>query len=112
MPEQVGDLIEELRRLSWEIRISRDQLLKTAEGLPSSLVDEVQHAAEILMSFHRQIQEISVRVPAIRDATMLAGVSENMGDLRRKIELALWDLHLLIKKALDTLSETPVSKAN
>ncbi len=113
MAEQVGDVAEELRRLSWELRISHDQLLKTAEGLPSSLVEQAQQAAEILMSFHRQIQEISARVPAdVEDATMLASVGEKVAGLRRRIEPVLWDLDLLIKEVHEVLTETPVLKTN
>jgi hypothetical protein len=113
MAEQIGDVAEELRRLSWELRISRDQLLKTAEGLPPSLLEQAQQAAEILMSFHRQIQEISARVPAdVEDATMLAVVSEKVAGLRRRLAPVLWDLDLLIQEAHEVHAETPVSKAN
>jgi hypothetical protein len=49
LPAQVGDLVEQLRRLSWEVRISRDQLLKAAERAPSSIHGRAQGTAERLM---------------------------------------------------------------
>jgi hypothetical protein len=112
MPEQVGDLVEQLRRLSWEVRISRDQLLKVAEGLPSSLVERAEQTAERLMGIHRKILETSGTLPVDPEIFVSESLSESVAGLRGDGVLALRELDVLINELHDFFAETPVSKTN
>ncbi len=112
MAEQAGDVAEQLRRMGWELRTSRDQLLKAAEGRPPWLLERAQETAEMLMDYHRQIQKISARLPADADAAVPAGLGEEVAGLHRKLEHILWDLDLLIKDLHEIFEETPVLKTN
>ena len=112
IPAQVGDLVEQLRRLSWEFRISRDQMLKAAEGLPSRFVERAQQAAEKLMELHRKFVEMSTKLPAESEMVVPAEVSENMAGLCGHGQQALRELDVLIDELHDFFAETPVSKTN
>lgn len=111
-PEQVSDVIVQLLRLSWEIRISRDHLLKTAEGLPSSLLERAQETAEMLMDMQRKVRETSAMLPADAEVDVPEKVSDNIAGLRHQIELTLRSVDLLIKDVREVLEETPVLKTN
>lgn len=112
MPEQVGDVVEQLRRMSWEILISRDQLLKAAEGLPPSLLERAQQTTERLMGLHRKLQEISGTLPADPEIFVPESLSESMAGLRGDGLLTLRELDGLITDLQELLHETPVLKAN
>jgi ABC-type branched-subunit amino acid transport system ATPase component len=112
MPEQVGDLIEQLRRLRWEIRISRDQLLKAAEPLPSSLLERAQQTAERLMGLHQKIVEISGTLPADTEIVVPEDLSESVAGLRDDGVLTLRGLDDLINDLHDFFTDRPVSLTN
>jgi hypothetical protein len=112
MPEQVGDLVEQLRRLSWEVRISRDQLLGAAQGLPASLVEQAQETAERLMGLHQKIQEISGTLPADVEIVVPESLSESMAGLRDDGVLTLRGLDGLINDLHDFFTDRPVSQTN
>ncbi len=112
MPEQVGDLVEQLRRLRWEMRISRDQLLKAAEGLPDSLLCRAQQTAEKLMGMHRKIEEMSEKLPADTEILVPEELSRNTASLCDDGALALRDLDGLINDLHDFFSETPISRTH
>lgn len=112
MPPQVGDLVEQLRRLSWEVRISRDQLLNVAERLPSRFVERAQQTAEKLMELHRTFVEMSTKLPAESEMVVPAEVSENMAGLCGHGQQALRELDVLINELHDFFTEMPVSKTN
>jgi len=112
MPEQVGDVVEQLRRLSWELRISRDRLLKAAERLPSDLLDRAQQTAGKLMGIDRKLQEISGKLPADTEIDVPESLSESVAELRDDSALTLRGLDALINDLHDFFTETPVSKTN
>lgn len=112
MPEQVGDVAEQLRRMSWEILISRDQLLKAAEELPASLYERAQQTTERLMGLHRKLQEISGTLPADPEIFVPESLSESMAGLRGDGLLTLRELDVLITNLHELLHETSVLKTN
>lgn len=112
MPEQVGDLIEQLRRLRWEFRISRDQLLKVAERVPPSIHERAQQTVERLMGIHQKIEEISGTLPADPEIFVSESLSESVAGLRDDGVFTLRGLDALINDLHDFFTETPVSKTN
>lgn len=112
MPEQVGDLIEQLRRLSWEVRISRDQLLKAAEQVPPGIYERAQETAEKLMSLHQRIVEISGKLPDEPEIAVPESLSESVAGLRGDGVLALRGLDVLINDLHDFFTDTPVSQTH
>jgi len=112
MPEQVGDLIEHLRRLRWEVRISRDQLLKVAERVPPGIHERAQQTAERLMGLHQKLEEISGKLPPDPEIVVPESLSESVADLRDDGVLTLRGLDALINDLHDFFTELPVSKTN
>ena len=112
LPEQVGDLVEQLRRLSWEVRISRDQLLRAADGAPSSIHARAQGTAERLMGLRRKILEMSGKLPDDTEVVVPAEMSEDVSGLCGEGQLALRELDVLIRELHELFSETPVLKTN
>lgn len=104
--------MEQLRQLCWELRISRDHLLKTAEGLPNSLLVRAQQTAERLMGIQRKIQETSAALPADTDFAVPESVSQNVAGMREDVALTLRDVDLLTKELHELFKETPVLETN
>jgi len=104
MDDQPEDAEEELRRLTWEVRISRDHLLKVTAGMPSFVQERAQATAGKLTAFYSHLRDLSAKLPAAK--TGLAGLGESLPDLRLSIEGALRDLDLLIKDLHDMLGES------
>jgi hypothetical protein len=98
--------------MCWELRISRDHLLKTAEGLPDSLLVRAQQTAERLMGIQRKIQETSTILPTDIDFVVPESVSHNVAGLREDVALTLRDVDLLTKELHELFKETPLSEAN
>lgn len=112
LPAQVGDLVEQLRRLSWEVRISRDQLLKAAERAPSDIHARAQGTAERLMGIYQKIQEMSGKLPDDIEIAVPAEMSEGVSGLCGEGQLALRELDVLIGDLHEFFAETPVLKTN
>jgi hypothetical protein len=112
LPEQVGDLVEQLRRLSWEVRISRDQLLRAADGAPSSIHARAQGTAERLMGLHRKILEMTGELPADIEIAVPAKMSDDVSGLCGEGQLALRELDVLIRELHELFAETPVLQTN
>ena len=104
MEDQSEDAEEELRRLTWEVRISRDHLLKVTAGMPSFVQERAEATAGKLTSFYSQLRNLSARLPAAAAAP--PSVTENLPALRLSIESALRDLDLLIKDLHEMLGES------
>jgi len=104
MDDQPEDAEEELRRLTWEVRISRDHLLKVTEGMPSFVQERARTTAGKLTSFYSHLRDLSARLPAADTAP--ASVAESLPDLRLSIEGALRDLDVLIKDLHEMLGES------
>ena len=112
LPAQVGDLVEQLRRLSWEVRISRDQLLKAAEGAPSSIHARAQGTAERMMGLHRKILEMSGKLPADSEIVVPVEMSDDVSGLCGEGQQALRELDVLIRELHELFAETPVLQTN
>jgi len=112
MPEQVSDVVEQLRRLSWEIRISRDSLLKASEGLPDSFFERSQRMAERLTVIQGKIRKTSATLPADVDFEVPETVSENVAGMREEVEVTMRELDLLIAELHEVFKEIPTLKLN
>jgi hypothetical protein len=112
MPEQVSDVVEQLRRLSWEIRISRDSLLKASEGLPDSFSERSQRMAGRLTVIQGKVRETSATLPTDVDFEVPKKVSDNVAGLREEIEGTLRELDLLIESLHEVFKELPALKVN
>ena len=112
MPEQVSDVVEQLRRLSWEIQISRDFLLKASEGLPDSFFERSQRMAERLTVMQGKIRKTSATLPADVDFEVPESVSENVAGMREEVGDTLRELDLLIADLHEVFKEIPTLKLN
>ena len=112
MAEQVGDLVDQLRRLSWEVRISRDQLLKASRKLPSDLLARAQKTADRLMEIHRNVQGMSEKLPPDSEIAAPESLSAEVAGLYREGGLALRELDVLIHDLHMIFEEVPVHQMN
>jgi hypothetical protein len=112
MPEQVSDLEEHLRRLRWEIQISRDSLLKVAEGLPDSLVGHSQRLAERLTVIQSSVRKTSEALPTDVDLEVPESVSENLAGMRENAQGALREIDLLIAEIHEIFKGMPALRVN
>jgi hypothetical protein len=110
--EQVGDLIDQLRRLSWEVRISRDQLLRASRRLPSSLFERAQKTADRLMEIHRNVQGMSEKLPPDTEVAAPASLSQEVACLYREGGQALRELDVLIGDLHMIFEEIPAHRTN
>lgn len=107
-PEQLGDLIAQLQRLSWEIRISRDQLLKAAEQGPSGVLQRTQGMAEKLMVIQQKVLETAATLPADSEIVVPVEISENVVGMYSDGQQILRELDVLIGELHQLFSDTPV----
>lgn len=115
MDVPVDEIHERLRRMAWEVRISRDSLLKVAAALPSRLRERAEQTAGSLMKFWTPLHEMSAKLPA--EGNVPASLTESVTGVHRSIAHTLREVDLLIADARELLAElhgeeTPVSKIN
>lgn len=112
MPEQLNDVVEHLRRLGWEVQISRDSLLKVSEGLPDPLVERSQRMAERLTIIQENFRKTSATLPTDVDLEVPESVSENLAGMRENAQGALREIDLLIAEIQEIFKAMPALRVN
>jgi hypothetical protein len=87
---------EDLRNLSWEILITRDDLLRIAEKLPERTRERAHQTAGKLPPLCANVQRILKSLPA--GAPLPEGTLKNLVGLRDSIVLTLKELEDLMKE--------------
>jgi hypothetical protein len=78
---------EELRQLSWQVRITHDQVLNIAKELPSDLRARAEKTAERLMGFSTTFRRMIAILPAeTADLVSSEWFNARMDDVRLSIE--------------------------
>jgi len=103
MDVPVDEVHEQLLRMAWELRISRDSLLQIAEALPSGLRERAQETAGSLMQFWTPLREMTASLPA--EGKVPASLTETVANLHRHIEKTLRNVDLLVADVRELLDE-------
>lgn len=98
--DESTDINEELRSLSWEILITRDDLLRIAEKLPDSTRERAQRTAGKLPPLCANVQRILKSLPAgvsIPEDTLqyLVDLRDNIVQTLRELEELMRELRVL-----------------
>lgn len=90
------EISEDLRNLSWEILITRDDLLRIAEKLPGSTRARAHQTAGKLSPLRANVQRILLSLPA--GVPLPESTLKNLVELRDSIAQALGELDDLMKE--------------
>lgn len=101
-----NEINEDLRNLSWEILITRDDLLRIAEKLPDRTRERAHRTAGKLPPLSANVQRILASLP---DATPLPeSTLKYLVDLRNSIVQALGELGDLMKELRVIIGEEEI----
>ena len=83
----------EVRRLTWELQILRDQVLKIAESLPAESREQISRISERMTANCEDLRKAITRKESESDAEALERLRRGITEVRRELRLIAMDLH-------------------
>jgi septation ring formation regulator EzrA len=83
----------EVRRLTWELQILRDQVLKIAESLPAESREQISQISERMTASCEDLRTAITRKGSESDAEALERLRNGITAVRRELRLIAKDLH-------------------